>query len=83
MNLPATLTTWSVQLAINLSFTSAGTVALTIPPGTSIDLFANSTTTVPSLGPLPLSGTAMLLALAGYTMLRRKQSGEGLPRPPL
>ena len=84
INVPATLSTWQVTLLINMTFDGRGsTVGVNVPADSSIDLLAAGNPSVPTLGPLPLAGTSlMLLALAACAMTRRKRSGRGYPAPP-
>jgi len=83
---PATLTSWEVDLLINITFAASGNaLTVSVPADTSIDILATpATQTVPALTSLPLAATSvMLLALAAYAMISRRQSGRGLPGPPM
>lgn len=80
---PATLSTYSVQLVIQPHWTDTGTTtfSVTVAPDTSIDIMTTTsapTTPAPSSLILTLTGI-LLVGLVGFGYLRRQSAGAGFP----
>jgi len=79
-NVPASLSNWEVDLAVNFFYGPSGNAAtVSVPSAASIDLLAagSAAAPVPALTPVSLAATSvLLLALAVYAMFGRKQSGD-------
>jgi hypothetical protein len=82
---PASLSSYKVQLYVYATWTDTGTTTLTVsvPGSTSIDILAQGASAVPALSPLAFIMTGiLLLSLAGFGILRRTSTGSGFPGQP-